>query len=213
MQAIAEEVARRENCEAVDTNVSSRLYCRYGQPWSNHQYLPVEKAAMILLLAERALSVIGDGNCLFRVASLLMAGHEENAEFLLRASLELGMHVDYYADLVTTLTEDGQWRIRQSGAVNPISVSAMLMSTLSDHDLGIFQTLNPSGSIVRCAYEQALTNSVRNTAKLSEFVSIAHLSVLATVLGIRISSVYLRKTLSMRDFLTSHSNFESKRYS
>ena len=88
-----------ENCEAVDADLSSRFYCRHGQPWSNHQGLPVDKAAMKLLPTDvledyTALSVIGDGSCLFRAASLLMAGHEGNhIELRLRASLELGMHV------------------------------------------------------------------------------------------------------------------------
>jgi hypothetical protein len=57
-----------------------------------------------------------------------------------------------------------------------------------------------SGSALSCAHRQALRNSVRNTAKLTTFVSIAHSSALATVSGIPISSVYPEKNLSMRDF-------------
>jgi hypothetical protein len=68
-----------------------------------------------------------------------MTGQEENhLELRLRATLQLGMHVEYYADLVTTLAENGQHRTRHSGGVHPMSVSAMLMSTLLDDDLGIF---------------------------------------------------------------------------
>ena len=61
---------------------------------------------------------------------------DQSVELRLCASLELSLHVDHYAELVLTLAEDGHRKICQSGVENPLSVCAMLTSTLSDDNMG-----------------------------------------------------------------------------
>ena len=117
-----------------------------------------------------ALQTTGDGNCLFRAASILACGDEErHLEMRVRTVVELACHSSFYLNypnIEPRIRAQEQFRFKSSNK-------------------GINK-----GEVDRKVIEDELKADVVNTCKPLEWASCWHLQALATVLGRRVQSVF-----------------------
>ena len=135
--------------------------------------------------------VYGDGNCLFRAASLVSTGSEaSHLELRLRATVELCLHADFHAKQL----ED----VASSQSSGEFSTSSLLQSTLKVASDDAFIAARRKGCTVREAYASSLHVDAREAAKSGVYVSLQYISALATVTGVPIRSVYPEANANLR---------------
>ncbi|XP_062506352.1 zinc finger protein 862-like [Corticium candelabrum] len=143
--------------------------------------------------------VRGDGNCLFRAASLLLTGNEESCHKLLRleTAKELTRHNKYYSDLCV---ERAYTCAQQK---HSLSSAALLSQILDDDSYKIFSSCTWQGFTTLEAFAQALKITARNCEKLGSYVSLPEALSLTSVMGVNLKMIYpdTASTSGFRHFL------------
>ena len=146
----------------------------------------------------RPCKVYGDGNSLFRDASVLCCGDESwHLEFRITCLVELWLHWKWYAESFCALAisvEEEQPRL---------SVVSLLASTLSDDANLLFISRRHAGVTT----EEASGNAVRwqaiHTSKSGVYASLLHIAAMASVVRGKVKSVYPNKNEGIRFFMNT----------
>ena len=136
--------------------------------------------------------VYGDGNCLFRSASLLATGTEKyHLELRLRSVVELVLHSEFHGTELAGLAG----RCASSGH---FSATSLLQSTLKEASDEEFIAALRRGCSTREAYASSLRCDALEAAKSGVYASLPYLSALATVIGVSFRSVYPNANSTLR---------------
>ena len=140
--------------------------------------------------------IYGDGNCLFRFASVLaIVKQDDHLEHRRRVALELSMHARFYSERMAQLASSAS---AQSRSPHPFSASSLLQSTLGETGDAVFVASKKSGRTNSEAYEAALHAETKSLAIPGRYAGLQHIWALASVLQVSIRSVYPNVNAEMR---------------
>ena len=128
-----------------------------------------------------------------------MYGTEKrHLELRLRCALELSQNAEYYALQLHSLAQEA----KKSGKTK-FSVNSLLSATLSDGPaLELFYNQAKSGNLMK-SYQMAMLAESRHNARPGSYASLQHIIALASVVGVKIRSIYPKYNVKFRSFMNT----------
>ena len=146
----------------------------------------------------RPCKVYGDGNCLFRSASVLCCGDESwHLEFRIACLTELWLHWKWYAESFCALAKSVEEEQPS------LSVVSLLSSTLSDDANVLFISQRHAGVTTEEEFGNAIRRQAIHTSKSGVYASLLHIAALASVVGDKVKSVHPNKNEGIRSFMNT----------